>query len=167
MLYACRSCCAQRRGAVSSTMAAVLARRKPAPWRNAWCLAASVLLFSCVSGSSFPARSRGAFVTTLSAYSSIKKSNGDNGLQLPSECSSYVQAVARKRSSCRRSIGTTAVGATAAHMTTAAEGGEKELRLLTWMEVEARIEREIAEVRTNALFVFLSACSVCCFVVCR
>lgn len=124
-------------------MAAVAVRRKPASWCNAWCLVASVMLSSCVSGSSSSARSRGAYVTTLSAYSRITKSGV---LRLPSE-RSHVQAVARQRPSRRRNIETTAVGATAAHMTAAAEGEEKELRLLTWIEVEARIEREIAEVR--------------------
>ena len=55
----------------------------------------------------------------------------------------------RNRASCRRSIAT--AGATAAVQDTtgaeAEEEEEKELRLLTWMEVEARIERDIAKVR--------------------
>lgn len=80
-----------------------------------------------------------------------------NRLQLPLTC--YVQAAGRNRASCRRTTGATA----AVQDTTAAEAEgeeEKELRLLTWMEVEARIERDIAKVP-----LFLAAAF--CFVDCR
>lgn len=134
-------------GAISTIMTAT-ARRKAARGRLAWSLATSVL-FSSVLGSS-SARYRGAFVTLPR---SISWKSNRNGLQLPSEC--YVQqAVGRKQASFRGSIET--AGATAAAQDTAAaeeeqEEEERELRLLTWMEVEARIERDIAKVHNTVI----------------
>ncbi|CAM9582876.1 unnamed protein product [Laminaria digitata] len=131
------------------------ARRKAARGRLAWSLATSVL-FSSVLGSS-SARYRGAFVTLPR---SISWKSNRNGLQLPSEC--YVQqAVGRKQASCRGSIET--AGAAAAAQDTAAaeeeeeEEEERELRLLTWMEVEARIERDIAKAGTAPVIVPVGA----------
>lgn len=132
--------------------------RKVARGCFAWHLA-SLVLFSCVFGYS-SARYRGAFVTL--SHSRFLRSRESNGLQLPLECYAQ-QAVGRNRASCRRSIETT--GATAAAQdATAAEAEqeeERELRLLTWMEVEARIERDIAEVYIHVHRVFLQAAFVC------
>lgn len=82
---------------------------------------------------------------TLSPSLSCRKRKR-NGLQLPN-----VQAVRQNRAinSCRRSIETTGTTAAGRDNTAAEEEEEKELRLLTWMEVEARIERDIAEVRSG------------------